>query len=246
MEEDLFVVGLVSNIVNDVLVVVDGVDGRFVDIMEDGEGEVSDVDDVGGGVVVSGRVVSFLFIEFVIEEQVVVVISGSLVLVGVGSIVVGGVGELFGQGMVRDVDDGQGIFVVVEVDFFVVVLGLGIFVDDVLGVVDVVIVGNVVGILGMGGVGDVNYLEIVMVGQRGVGIDGEDGVGFWVGNDVVVVVEVSEEGGQVRVIVGVGVEGDRVGFVDGQKFVEIEDLKIVVGGFGVDVGEVFDDFDVML
>src|SRR5688572_11398865 len=139
MEEDSPVVGLVSNTVNDVLVVVDGADGRLVDTTEDGEGEVSDVDDVGGGVAVSGRAVSLLLIELVIEEQVAVVISGSPALVGVGSTVVGGAGELPGQGTARDVDDGQGILVVVEADLLAAVLGLGTLVDDALGVVDVAI-----------------------------------------------------------------------------------------------------------
>ena len=132
------VVGLVGEAVDDVLVVVNALLGALVDAAEDGVGEVLDIDDVGGGVLVLSGASLLLLVELVIEQQVLVVL-GDPALVGVGGTIVGGAAELARHSATSDVDDGQSILVVVEAELLVLVLGHGALVDDALSVVDVAV-----------------------------------------------------------------------------------------------------------
>lgn len=234
------IVGLVGEAVDDVLVVVDGLDRRLVDSTEDGPGEVLDVDDVGGGVLVSSRASHLLLIELVIEEQVLVVIAQQPTLVGVGSTVVGGTRDLARHGATANVDNGEGILVVVEAELMALVRGHGTLVDDALSIVDVAIGGDAASILRTARVGDVHHPETATALEAQLGADSGDKSGLLVGDDVVAGAETSEVGGEVA---GDGV-GGRVGRISRSELGEIEDLETVAGSLGANVGKVANDLDV--
>ena len=106
--EPAVVVALVGETVLDVLVVVDGFDGRLVDARVAWGGEGRDVEDVGGGATVGGEAGAVLFVEFVVEEEEGHVrAGGEPALVRVGGAGVGGAGDLAGGLLVGYVDDGE-------------------------------------------------------------------------------------------------------------------------------------------
>lgn len=106
--EPAVVVALVGEARLDVLVVVDGFDGRLVDARVARGGEGGDVEDVGGGAAVGGDARAVLFVEFVVEEEEGHVrAGGEPALVRVGGAGVGGAGDLAGGLLVRYVDDGE-------------------------------------------------------------------------------------------------------------------------------------------
>lgn len=70
-----------------------------------------------------------------------------------------------------------------------------------------------------------------MVVGCGVCVNSVDYVGFFVGNNVVGVFKVLEMSCEV----GCDVENMWRGRVDGEKFFYIENLEVMVGGFGFDI-----------
>ena len=189
---------------------------------------------------VSSRTSLLLLVKLVVEQQVLVVVAQRPALVGVGGTVVGGAGELAGHRAAVDVDDGEGVLVVVEADLLVLVGDLGALVDDALGVVDVAVGGDAAGVLGTARVGDVDHPETTAALEVDGGADGGDEVRLLVGDDVVAGAEAGEVGGQVAA----GGPGRGVRRVGGAELGEVEDLEAVVGGLGADVGVVADDLDV--
>jgi hypothetical protein len=72
-------------------------------------------------------------VEFVVEEEVLLLLVDEPALVGVGGADVGGRGDLDGVLLVGDVGNGQGVLVVVEADLVASVLLVRALVDDALG-----------------------------------------------------------------------------------------------------------------
>lgn len=199
-----------------------------------------DVNNVGGGALVSSRTGTLLLIELVVEKQVLVVVAERPALVSVGSTVVGGAGELAGHGATADVNDGEGILVIVEADLLVLVGGHGTFVDDALSIMDVAVRGDAASILGAARVGYINHPEAATALEVDGSADGGDEVRLLIGNNVVAGAEAGEVGSKVTA----RRPGGRVGRVGGAELSQVEDLKTVISGLGADVGEVADDLDV--
>lgn len=127
------VVGLVRQAINNVLVVVDRLDWRLVQALVSRLGEGADVEDVRRGVAVCGLAGLVLLIELVVEEEVRHVLRvDDPALVRVGGARVRGGGDLLGGGLVGHIDDGEGVFVVVEADLLAIVLGVWALVNDAL------------------------------------------------------------------------------------------------------------------
>lgn len=116
--ETAAVVGLVGEAVEDVLVVVDGLDGGLVGAGEFRFAEVLDVKDVGSGVAVGSSAGLVHLIELIVEEEEVHLDGvGEPALVGVCGTGVRSLGENLGLATVGDIHDGEGVFVVVEANF---------------------------------------------------------------------------------------------------------------------------------
>ena len=128
------IVGLVGESVNDVLVVVDGLDRGLVKAGIHGLLQRGDVKDVGCRVVVSSRADLIHLIKLVVKEQV----SHPLLvcepaLVGVCGTYVGGFRDDDWSFLVGNVHDSKGILVIVEADLLLPVLKVGSSVDNALG-----------------------------------------------------------------------------------------------------------------
>lgn len=139
-----------------------------------------------------------------------------------------------------DVDDRQGVLVVVEADLLALVRRLGAPVDDALRVVDVAVVGNAARVLRPLRVRDVDHPEAGTALEAVLGADGDDEVRLLVHDDVVAGAETGEVGGQVLA----HAVGGRVLGVGLPELGQVEDLQAVVGRLGADVGVVADDLDV--
>lgn len=233
------VVGLVRQAIDDVLVVVDGLLRALVNAAEDGVRQVLDVDDVRRRVLVLRRARLLLLVELVVEEEVLVV-GRYPALMRVRRAVVRRARELGRHRAPVDVDDRQGVLVVVEADLLALVRGLGAPVDDALRVVDVAVVGDASRVLRPLRVRDVDHPEAGAALKTVLGADGDDEVRLLVYDDVVTRAEAGEVGGQVPTrAVGGRVLGVRL-----SELGQVEDLQAVVGRLGADVGVVADDLDV--
>lgn len=233
------VVCLPRQAVDNILVVVDGALGAFVHAPEYGVGQILNVDNVGGGMLVGSRAGLVLLVELVVQQQVAVIL-GDPALVGVGGTVVGGARQLARHGAARDVDDGQGVLVEVEADLPALVSLLGAAVDDALGVVDVAVGGHAAGVLGPAGVGHVDHPQAGAALEVVLGAHGGDEVRGLVGHQVVA----AAEPGKVRREVPAHAPRGRVAGVRRQELGEVKDLQAVVRRLGADVGKVLDDLDV--
>lgn len=234
------VVGLVGDAVNDVLVVVDGSDRALVDTLEDRLGQVDSVDDVGGGVLVRSRAGLLLLVKLIVKEDVALVGISPPSLVSVRGAVVAGARELLRHGTVGDVNNGEGVLVVVEANLLASVALVRAVVDAALSIVDVAVLGDTANILGLAGVGDVEHPETGLARSAAGSTDNTNQVGVGVGDDVVAAAEGGNVGSQVRV----DVEGLRVLGVEGEDLLEIKDLETVARGLGSNVGVVTDDLDI--
>ena len=188
---------------------------------------------------VSSRTSLLLLVELVVEEQVLVILCEPA-LVGVGGTVVGCAGQLGGHGAAVNVDNGEGILVVVEANLAALEITLGSVVDDALSVVGVAVVGNTAGVLGTGRVGDVNHPQTGAALEAVLGADGGNEVRLLVGDNVVAAAKL----GKVRRQVVADAEGLGALRVDLEQLLEVKDLQAVVGGLGANVGKVANDLDV--
>lgn len=168
------------------------------------------------------------------------VIAESPALVGVGSTIVGGAGDLTGHRTAVDVNDGEGILVVVEADLLVLVGSHGALVDDALSIVGVAVGGDAASVLRPTGVGYINHPETTTALKADLGSDSDDEIRLLVGDNVVAGAKASEVGSEVA---GNGIRG-RVRRIGGAELGQVEDLKTMASCLGADVGEVANDFDV--
>mmetsp|Transcript_15153 Transcript_15153/g.43085 ORF Transcript_15153/g.43085 Transcript_15153/m.43085 type:complete len:236 (+) Transcript_15153:45-752(+) len=156
------IVGQVGKVVIDVKVVVNA--GIFVDkaVLPVGILQVLNVPDEGAstatlhvtGVIEGGSV---LLIQLIVHEEAARV-GREPSLVGVLVTLVRGAGEEHHVGLIRDVNDGEGVLVVVEGDLLALVLLVGSVVHDDLRVVRVAVVrvaGHEIGFEGVANVHDV-------------------------------------------------------------------------------------------
>ena len=201
--------------------------------------EVGNVDDVGGGALVSGRASLLLLVKLVVEEEVLVIVRYHT-LMSIGSTIVGGAGQLPGHGAAVNVDDGEGILVEVEADLLALVLDLGATVDDALGIVDIAVGRNAASVLGALGVAHVDHPQAGTALESVLGADGNDEVRLFVGDNVVAAAEAVEMGSQVIL----DAEGGGLLGVDLEQLGQVEDLEAVAFGLRADVGVVANDLDV--
>lgn len=251
------IVGLEGEAVDGVLVMVNRLDRGLVYATEDGPGEIwrrllvflllgklerhtLDVDNISGGVLVGGRASHLLLVKLVVEEQVLVVVAERPALVRVGGTIVCGAGDLAGHGAAADVNNGEGILVVVEANLLVLIGRHGSLVEDALSVMGVAIRGHAAGVLRAGRVGHVNHPEATTALEVDLGADGDDEIRLLVGDDVVAGTEAGKVGGEIAA----GGVGRRVLRVSGPELGEVEDLETVVRGLGTNVGVVANDLDV--
>lgn len=240
------IVGLVRNTINDILVVVNGLDRALVLASPDGVGERRNIKNVRGGMGILAILAALDFVQLIIEKEILEVRVNVPSLVGVGALAVE---TLVGDArhdsrllLVGHIVDGEGVLVVAEADLVTLEVLVDAAVDDALGVVDVAVLACASEEGGFGGILDVHH-DQAAVGARaaciGGGADNEDGVGLFVGDDVV--------GGSYA-----GVQGSEVlpdaeclgGRADGEQFAKIKDLDAVVARLGTNVGMVTNDLDV--
>jgi hypothetical protein len=128
------VVGLVRETRDNILVVVDRADGGLIGTCVLGRREILDVEDVGGGVAVSGGARTVHFVELVVEEEVgVVVFVNEPALVSVAGADVGGLRDLDWVLLVGYVGNGECVLVKVEADLLTDIFLIGALVNDALG-----------------------------------------------------------------------------------------------------------------
>jgi len=138
------------------------------------------------------RFISVELVELIVKEEVGGGTGEEPTLMGVLVPLVTLYGERFGCGFVRDVHDGEGVFVVAEADFVSVVCRVGTLVDDALGVVDVTVFG-VTTSKGRGcGFADIDHVK---TGTTCLGTDAVRVTGDFVDGDVVAVSEFGIVGG---------------------------------------------------
>lgn len=191
------VVSLVGNAVNDILVVVDGSNRALVDAFEDRLGQVDSIDNVGGGVLVRGRAGLLLLVKLIVKQDVALVGISPPALVSVRGTVVASARKLLGHGAVGDVNNGEGILVVVEANLLASVALVRAVVDTALSIVDVAVLRNTANILGLAGVGDVEHPETGPARSAAGSTDNTNQVGVGVGDDVVAAAERVNVGSQV-------------------------------------------------
>ncbi|KAI9155668.1 aldehyde dehydrogenase [Paramyrothecium foliicola] len=252
------IVGLVYEVVDDVLVVVDGLDLGLVGAGLLGVLEVTDVPDAGhllaflaclqrnqrifsdlqgNGVALGGGAVATLLVELVVEDQELLVVDvEDPALVGVGGTLVGDTGDDVGDvGLVGHVVDGEGVLVIAVADVTALVALVGSAVDQALGIVDVAIV------LRRDGVGRVGEVEEVEAGAAdrvvaGLSTDGGEVAELLVDNNVVGTADrqqLAGPGGEVVLS-----ELNRAGRVNVEQLLQVEDLDAVADGLGADDGVV--------
>lgn len=238
------VVGLVSETVVDILVVVDGAHAGLVVAGLHGLLEVLDVPDVGDGVTVLGggfgvgvSGVDFALVELVVHYEMGLPVGvENPALMSVGGALVGSAGDDgsgLGSDLVGDIVDGERVLVVAVADVAAVVLLVGSTVDDALGVVNVAVLGRAAGAVRLGGVLHVNVDETSSAGAvAGSGADCNGIAQLLVCNDVVRTSdgEIGEQTSQV----GLGGEGLGLPGVDGEKLAQIKDLDTMADGLGTD------------
>lgn len=112
------VVGLVVETIDDVLVMVDGLDLRAVDTRVLGVLQVTNVPDVGDRVPRSGRANTPLLVELVVKnEELLVLRVQDPALVSVGSAFIADARyDVCDIGLVRDIVNGQGVLIVAVAD----------------------------------------------------------------------------------------------------------------------------------
>lgn len=234
------VIGLVGDAVHDILVVVDGLDGALVQAAELGLGQVRNVDNVGGGVLVSGGAVLVALILFVVQQQVLHVLVGNPALVGIRGTLVGGARNLLGAGAVRNVDNSESVLVVVEADLTALVLFVRAGVNNTLSVVHIAVVADAASLCRVARVRDIKHPEAGVAPVIVLSADRKDGVGGFMSNDVVAATEFVVECSQVF--------GDAEGLwllrVEVQKLGEVKDLQTVVLRLRADVNVMSDDLHV--
>ncbi len=98
-----------------------------------GGGEIFDVENVGRGVAVRSSTSTVHFIEFIIKEQVGVILwINEPALMGVAGADIGRLRDLDRVRFIGHINDGQCIFVVVEANFLADVLLIRALIDDAL------------------------------------------------------------------------------------------------------------------
>lgn len=240
------VVGLVRNAINNILVMVDGPNGTLVLSSPDGVGKRRDVKNVRGGMGVLPILAALDFIQLIIEKEILEVRVNVPALMGVCTLAVktfvGDAGHDSRLLLVGHVVDGEGILVVAEADLAALEVLVDAAVDDALGVVDVAVLARAAEESGLSRVLDV-YHDETAVGARaacvGGGADNENGVGLFVGDDVVGRSYARVQGSEVRL------DAECLGGrADGEQLAKIKDLYAVVARLGANIGMVADDFDI--
>lgn len=236
------VVALIRDTVQNILVMIYTFLRALVDAAEDRVCKILDVNNICGGVLVCGGTVLLLLIQLVVQEQVLVVLSHPA-LVRVGGSVVRGPGELAWLCAAGNIDNCEGVLVEVEANLAIPVGQLRPLVNHALGVMNVPVVSDAAGVLGLARVGHIDHPQTTGALEGPRGTHGDDGVSSLASHDVVTAAEASEACGQARIADGSAV-GRGVGWVGGAELGEVEDLQAVVRGLGANVGVVLDDLDV--
>lgn len=242
------VVGLISQSIDDVEIVIDG-------FMVCGEecasrsrvAEVGEVDDVGDWTSRSSRATGIALVELVVEQDVLVpvalcppaLMAVRCAWVGEGRQDFRGVGHaVFGGRVV----DGDSVFVVADADVAAAEAAVGAVVCNALSVVDVAVLACTARGRWGTGVRDVDVLQTAAAdsGAR-LRADLKDGPGVPVDDDVVSsteghAYEVSEDGGVV-----VAIECDWIGRINVEQLVEVENLDAVADGFATNDCQIVED-----
>lgn len=228
----------------DVLVVIDSVLGGLEQARLLGVAEIGDIPDVGDSEPVGcGSNAVILVVLVVHDQEALIVRIEDPALVGVGGALVASARDDGGVSLIGDVVDREGVLVVTVADINSTVALIRAAVLEALRIVDVSILGLVAGREGLRRVGEIDEDHAALESAvAGGGADGDSVLEVGVDNDIVGAAD-GELAEDTRAVLN-RVEGVRLlPRLDLKELVEVEDLDVVVHGFGANDGEVVEDAD---
>jgi hypothetical protein len=231
------VVGLVDVVVDDVLVVIDGLGGVLENTGLLRVLKITDVPDESNGVTVRARALTITLIEFVVQDEEFLVLSvENPALMSVRSTLVRDLGDDVGDiSLVSDIVDSQSIFVISVADITALVALIRTTINKTLRIVDVSIALGApkrLRVRGISKIEKVKSRETIGVSAR-LSTNSNTILQLLIDNNIVSPTN-RQQSGKVASEILLRVKDNWALGVDLEKLLHVEDLNTVTDGFGSD------------